>query len=356
MLQEEEEGISLIEMINGTKAFFAELKRKWLLITIVVCVTSGFGLIYSLRAKPKYEATSTVMLESAKGGGAMSGAMAIAAQFGMTSGSSSAVITEDKLIEIIKAERIIKTALFKKATIDSSTDILANHYIDLFGYKHAWKKNDSLKNFRFKNPEENMTIQENRIFKMFYGQITKDFLTIEKSKSGIITITTTTTSELFSKYFNQYLVEAATSFYVNHVTEKGRKSLDIVQKRVDSITIALKDAEFALAKWKDANYRIVKAQGMIEEFRLRRDVEIYNALYLEGTKRLEISKFTLLDETPFLQVIDTPTLPLNLAKGIATPFRATTFGFFIGFILSGLYIFGRKKYIELMAEATAIKK
>src|ERR1035437_9842270 len=122
-MQPEEEGISLIDMINGIKDFFAELKRKWLLIIIVVCITSGFGLLYSLKSKVQYTATSTVMLESAKGGGAMSGAMAIAAQFGMTSGSSSAVITEDKLIEIIKTERIIKTALFKKATIDSTTDI-----------------------------------------------------------------------------------------------------------------------------------------------------------------------------------------------------------------------------------------
>lgn len=354
MQQEEEEGISLIEMIKGIKAFFAELKKKWLLIAIVVFISSALGLLYSFNTKATYIANSTVMLESSKGGGgAMSGALALASQFGMMGGSSSSVITEEKLIEIIKAERIIKTALFKKVTIDSTTEILANHFIDLFGYRKAWKKNDSLKDFRFKNPEENMTLQENRVLKMFYGKILKDFLTIEKSKSGIITITTTSSSELFSKYINESLVEAATSFYVDRITSKGRKSLDIVQKRVDSITIALKDAEFTLARWKDANYRVVKAQGMIEELRLRRDVEIYNSLYLEGTKRLEISKFTLLDETPFLQIIDTPTLPL--AKKETKRVLFVIAGFFIGLILSGMYVFGRKKYDDLLVEAAEKK-
>jgi capsule polysaccharide export protein KpsE/RkpR len=348
-MQQEEEGMSLIDIIKGVKEFFAELKKKWLLVTIVVCITSGLGLFYSFTSKPKYIASSTMMLESAKGGSA-SGALALASQFGLMGGSSSAVITEDKLIEIIKAETIIKTALFKKATIDSSTDILANHFIDLFGYKKAWEKNDSLKNFRFKNSEENMTIQENRVLKMFYAKILTNFLAIEKSKSGIITITITTPSELFSKYFNEYLVEAATSFYVDRITAKGRKSLDIVQKRVDSITIALKDAEFTLARWKDANYRLVKAQGMMEELRLKRNVEIYNSLYLEGVKRLEVSKFTLLDETPFLQIIDKPSLPLDKKETKRIFFVIV--GFFVGFLLSGLYVFSRKKYTELMAEAS----
>lgn len=350
---EEKEGMSLIDMINGLKEFLAELKKNWGLITLVVCITSGFGFFYSYTSKPKYIAASTMMLESSKG--SMSGTLALASQFGLIGGSSSASMTEDKLIEIIKAEKIVKTALLKKATIDTSTDLLANHFIDLFGYKKVWKKNDSLKDFRFKNSEENMTIQENRVFKIFYKQIIANFLTIEKSKSGIVTITTTTPSELFSKYFNEYLVDAATSYYVDRITAKGRKSLDIVQKRVDSITIALKDAEFTLARWKDANYRLVKAQGLMEELRLRRNVEIYNALYLEGIKRLELSKFTLLDDTPFLQIIDKPTLPLSLAKGITTPLRGITVGFIIGFLLSALFVFARKKYSELLAEAAAKK-
>ncbi|MES2284316.1 MAG: hypothetical protein V4547_01425 [Bacteroidota bacterium] len=344
----EAEGISLIDMIKGIKDFFAELKRKWLVVSIIICTTSLIGLFYSLNSKPKYIASSTMMLESSKGDG-MSGAMALASQFGLMGGGSSSVINEDKLIEIVKAETIIKTALFKNATIDSTSDILANHFIDLFGYKEIWEKDDSLKDFRFTNPKENLNVQENRVLKMFYGQIKKDFLTTEKSKSGIITLTINSKSELFSKYFNQYLVEAVTSFYVNRITEKSRTNIGIIQKRVDSIALALRDAEFSLARWKDANFQLVKAQGMIAEMQLRRNVEVCSSIYLEGVKQLEISKFTSLQQTPFLQIIDQPTLPLN-STGMISPFHGITFGFIIGFLLASLYVFVRKKYAELMIE------
>lgn len=348
-MEQEEEGMSLIDMINSLKAFFAELKKKWLIVTVIVCITSVIGLVYSLNSKPKYSATSTMMLESSKGGGSMSGALALASQFGLMSGGSSAVINEDKLIEIIKAETIIKSALFKKATIDSVTDILANHYIDLFGYKKIWEKDDSLKDFRFINTGENLSTLENGVLKMFYGQIIKEFLITDKSKSGIITLTTTTKSELFSKYLNQYLVEAVTGFYINRVTEKGRKNLEIIQERVDSISVALAEAEFTLAKWKDASNQLVKAQGMMVEMRLRRNVEVCNSIYIEGVKQLEISKFALLEQTPFLQIIDQPTLPLN-PGGTISPLRGVVIGFIIGFLLAGLYIFARKKYAELLIE------
>lgn len=347
-MEQEEDGVSLIDMIKSIKDFFSEIKKKWLLVSIIIGITSVIGLLYSLYKKPNYIASSTMMLESSKGDG-MSGAMALASQFGLMGGSSSSVINEDKLIEIIKAETVLKTALFKKATIDSTTDILANHFIDLFGYKEIWEKDDSLKGFRFINTEGNLSVQENRVLKMFFGQIKKDFLTTEKSKSGIITLTINSKSELFSKYFNQYLVEAVTSFYVNRITEKGRTNLYIIQKRVDSIAIALKDAEFALARWKDANFQLVKAQGMIAEMQLRRNVEVCNSIYLEGVKQLEISKFTSLQQTPFLQIIDQPTLPLSPA-GMTPPLRGIVFGFIIGFLLAGLYVFARKKYAELMIE------
>ncbi len=350
MDQEEEEGMSLIDMINSLKDFFAELKTRWLLITIIVSLTSALGLVYSIVKKPKYSAVSTMMLESSKDGGAMSGAMALASQFGLMGGSSSAVINEDKLIEIIKAETIIETALFKKATIDSTTDILANHYIDIFGYRKAWEKIDTLKDFRFTNTKENLSLKENKFLKMFCGQIIKDFLTAEKAKSGIITITTTTKSELFSKYLNQYLLEAVTNFYVNHITEKSRTNLDIIQKRVDSIALALKDAEFALAKWKDENFQLVKARGMIAELQLRRNVEVCNSIYVEGIKQVEVAKFTLLQQTPFLQIIDQPTLPLEPVGKISKA-KGIILGFIIGCFLSLGSIFARKKYIDLMDEA-----
>lgn len=343
----EEGGMKLIDAINFAKELLVELKKRWFVVAIIVAGASLIGLSFSLKSKSNFVASTTMMLESSKGGGSMSGAFALASQFGLMSGGSSAVINEDKLMEIIKAETIIKTALFKTATINDTTDILANHFIDLFGYKEVWKKNDSLKNFRFTNSKENLNLTENNVFKTFYGEIVGTYLKVDKSKNGIIIITTTTQSELFSMYFNEYLVNSVTSFYIDRITEKGRVNLDIVQKRVDSISNALRDAEFLLAKWKDGSNQLVKAQGMIAEMRLRRNVEVCNSIYIEGIKQLEISKFALLEQTPFLQIIDKPSLPLSKTRKTSRV-RVTIIGFVVGCLFSVLYVYARKKYIDLM--------
>ncbi|MES2590508.1 MAG: hypothetical protein V4608_01400 [Bacteroidota bacterium] len=345
-MEEEDGGMTLIDVITSTKEFYAELKKRWFAVIVVICISSVLGLAVAFRSKPKYIAATTMMLESSKGGGSMTGALALASQFGLMSGGTAATINEDKLLEIIKAETIIKTALFQQATIDGSTDILANHFIDLFGYKKLWEDNDSLKIFRFKNSKENLSVMENSVFKMFYGQIVQTFMKTDKSKSGIITITTTTSSEPFSKKFNEYLVNAVTSFYIDRITEKGRVNVDIVQKRVDSISGALRDAEFTLARWKDASNQLVKAQGMINEIRLRRNLEVNNSIYIEGIKQLELSKFALLEQTPFLQIIDQPAFPLK-TTGRISPVKGIIIGFVLGVLLAGLYVFAGKKYADL---------
>ncbi len=344
-MEEDDKGITLIDVIRFVKECFTEIKKNRLIVLSIVCFVTALGILVSFISKPIYIASSTMMLEGSKGG-SVSGAMALANQFGLLNSGAGAAMNEDKLLEIIKAETIIKTALFREATIDSTTDILANHFINLFGYSKKWKSDETLKGFRFQHKKDDLTMQESAVFKMFYAQIVTNFLKVDKSKSSIITVTITSPSELFSKYFNEQLVKAVISFYVDRITEKERTNVDIVQKRVDSIAVALRDAELALAKWKDASNQLVKAQGMITEIKLRRNVEVNNSMYIEGIKQLEISKFTLMDETPFLQIIDEPVLPLNTKGGIPVT-KGILAGFFIGSVLAGLYIWIRKKYLEI---------
>ncbi len=350
---DQEEGLNLVDILNNIKGGFIELKKNWLLLVIVIFITTLSGLIFSNYQKPNFIATSTMMLESSKTGGAMSGALSLASQFGLMGTGSSTEINEDKLIEIIKADKIIKTALLKKSSINSHEDILANDFIDLFGYKKMWATDSSLKNFRFTNTIENLNVLEIEVLKIFIDKIKKEFLTIEKSKSGIIILSVKTKSELFSKIFNEYLVEAITSFYVDRITEKGRVNINIIQNRVDSIAIALRDAEYTLARWKDGSNQLVKAQGMMAEMKLRRNVEVCNSIYIEGIKQLEISKFALLQQTPFLQIIDQPALPLNPTETISK-LRGIISGFIFGCILSGLIIYLRKKYTETMIKVNAM--
>ena len=70
-------------------------------------------------------------------------------------------------------------------------------------------------------------------------------------------------------------------------------------------------SEIELAKVKDINQRIVKASGRLKELQLMRNVQVLNTLYLEIIKNLELSRMSLLKETPIINIIDKPILPLE---------------------------------------------
>lgn len=348
---EEDKGLTFIDIVKILREFWMEIKLRRIMVVAIIIVSAMAGFTLSFFSdNPQYIATTSLMLENNKGGGG--GALEIASQLGLVGGGGGGGISlsEDKLLDIIKSQAIIKIALFDKAKIDSTEDSFANHFIHLFGYKELWKKNDSLRDFKFESHKEKLTLKENGVFKAFYGQIITDFLKVEESKkSGLVKITIQTPSQAFSKQFNQSLVSALITFYVDRITEKGRKNVSIIQKRVDSISGALRDAEYAYARWKDGSNQLVKAQGMISEIRLRRDVEVANSIYIEGIKQLEISKFSLLQETPILQIIDAPSFPLAKTKKTSRS-RLISIGFVIGILLAILYVFVIKKYLLLKAQ------
>ena len=63
----------------------------------------------------------------------------------------------------------------------------------------------------------------------------------------------------------------------------------------------------SLQEIKDINQRIIKASGRLKELQLMRKVEVLNTMYLEIVKNLELSKLTLLNNTPIINIIDEPT-------------------------------------------------
>ncbi len=102
--------------------------------------------------------------------------------------------------------------------------------------------------------------------------------------------------------------------YITHQTKQARNTLDFLQDRADSVFVELEKAEQEFARIKDINQRIIKASGRLKELQLMREVEVLNTMYLEIVKNLEISKMTLLNKTPIINIIDRPTLPLEAEK------------------------------------------
>ena len=110
------------------------------------------------------------------------------------------------------------------------------------------------------------------------------------------------------------LAQKLEEYYTIFQTAKSKNTLDFLSFRADSVLNELKKAEYKYASYKDSNFGVQRAKGLLEEIRLKRDVEILNIMYGEIVKNLEVSKFTLLNNEPLLNIIDTPTLPLKVNK------------------------------------------
>jgi hypothetical protein len=158
----------------------------------------------------------------------------------------------------------------------------------------------------------------------------------------------TSVNDEFAKIFVEALIKQMSKMYITHQTAQASKTLGFLSSRADSVFIELEMAEEEFAKVKDINQRIVKASGRLKELQLMRNVEVLNTMYLEIVKNLEISKLTLLNQTPIIQIIDKPILPLE------EEFKSKTtlglLGAFLGGFLSLIFFIFRKLFKDALEE------
>lgn len=349
---EKEDEISLLDVVNRIKEFGYELARKWKLIAVVVGLFSLIGLGIASTKKRSYVAETTFMLqEGGRSGGGMANYLQIAGQLGF--GGGGAALSEDKIIEILKSRRVVAIALLKKAKINGKDDFLANHFLDVFKLREKLEKSATTKNFRFVHDDmEKFTFVEDSILSSYCYIILGEHLNVKKAqKADIMTVTLESPSELFSAFCCQYLVEAVSDFYVDNTIQQQKQTVEIVQSGVDSLLHKLSYAENNYARWKDVSSRLIKIQGHVEEVKLRREIEILNVAYQEGVKHLEVAKFNLLMNTPIIQIIDKPFLPLT--KKEFSMKRGIAYGFLSGGFLICMYIIIMKILKDALSRSKA---
>ena len=135
-------------------------------------------------------------------------------------------------------------------------------------------------------------------------------------KIAIITIDVSSTNELFSKYFTESLVKEVSDFYVTTKSKKARENMDILERQTDSIRGALNGAITGVAVANDNTFGLNPAMNVRRAPSARRqvDVQANTAILTELVKQTELAKVTLRKETPLIQVIDQPILPLKKEK------------------------------------------
>ena len=323
-------------------------RKKFVIIAI-----SGFflvlGIVFAISADKKYTAELTFVVEGQQGSGGNLGAMSgVASQFGFDIGSSSrATFSQNNILELLKSRGVVEAALMQNRKVNKTNDLLIEHYLYLNKIKDSWKKNKDIIPVSF---HEILTQDNDSVSGDVWRSIIEDKLVVElqSDDANIINLSYTSVNGEFAKIFVEALIEQMSEMYITYQTAQASNTLSFLNNRADSVFIELEIAEEEFAKVKDINQRIVKASGRLKELQLMRRVEVLSAMYLEIVKNLELSKLTLLNQTPIIQIIDKPILPLEVeAKSITA---LGLLGAFLGGFLSLFFFIFRKLFKDALSE------
>lgn len=337
--------ISLKDVILKFNVFLRYLLSKWMLIFAFSIIGGIVGLAYAYFKKPVYVAQLSFALQDEKSGG-LGGAAGLASQFGIDLGnnSSGSAFSGDNLIELMKSRLMVEQTLLSGVDVKGKKETLAELYIDFNNLRDKWKDKPELVNIHFLPGanRSNFTLEQDSILGVFHKELIKSNLSVDKldKKLSIISLTVTSKNELFSKYFTEILAKVVSDFYIQTRTSKSAKNVAILQRQVDSIRISLNSAIAGVASSNDEapNANPLRSALRVPSQHKQVDVTANSAILSELVKNLELAKMSLLQETPLIQVIDKPILPLE--KNKTSKLMSMLTGFFLAafIIIAGLML------------------
>jgi len=280
-----------------------ELKKRLLIILAVAIIFSLIGFGFSRSQEDQYNAVISFIVEDQSEGSNLSAFSGMANMIGIDMGASAtSSFNQQNIIELLKSRKIIERTLNNTCKIEGKSDLLINHYIRI----NNLITDSSTINLSSNYYNDSIT----RI--VWFRIIDRDMdILFQNDKANILDLSFESLNAELAKNFTEIVIDEMSEMYIDHQTEKSRNTLNNLYNRSDSIFKDLKISERNFAKVKDNNMRVMTASGRLEELQYMREVEILQAVYLELRKNIELSHMSVLNETPLIQIVDKPVLPLE---------------------------------------------
>jgi uncharacterized protein involved in exopolysaccharide biosynthesis len=337
-------GINLEAISIWVNKYFGFIKSKAKTILFIGFIGLILGVYYSVSYKPYYVSHLSFIINDGKSGN-VSALSAIAGQLGI--GSSGPTVTDDRIMFLLSAKKILGTVLLKK--MDDKSGTIGDKMIEAYKLNGVLASDTLMNNFKgftatsFDkiNKQESFAIDQiinsiklsNR-FKVESVKRKANSLYGNQS-NGIISITYESRNEDLAKKFVSGVYLELSEFYSESMLRNLQNNYELLNFRADSISALLRTTENESAIASDNSYNVFRYRGKVDELRLRKEVEMLNILYVEILKNREFAKFSLDQERPLFQVVDEPILPLEKKTKSIPVF---SFLGFMAFILLGVFI------------------
>jgi hypothetical protein len=346
--QTNDDEISLKDLILKIKEIWSYLLKKWVIITVVGVLGASLGLLYALLETPEYRATlSFSVIEKSSQGGGLS---ALAGQFGFNIGSSGeGVFSGNNMIELLQSRNLIERTLLSNVEIDGKHCSLIDYYREL----NPPDDDDSISktiSFPLDLAREHFSRAQDSLLYVLNEEITTKKLSIDKQKKdvNIINISFLNQDELFAKLFTENLINIVSEFYIQIKTKNIKVNLEMMEKRADSVKKEYEKALAVQAMFIDQNMNPSKRSVMVEQQKNQTTIQLTVTAYAELVKNVEIIKLDLAQQTPLIQVIDTPIMPLEIER--LGKMKGMILGGFLGGFLIVAWLLAIYFYRKVMQE------
>jgi hypothetical protein len=347
--------ISIKELFLFIGRYYRFLFSKWPVILAFSLVGGLLGLTYAYLKKPSFTATTTFVLESGENGQNLGQYAGLASMIGLDINTGGGIFQGNNILELYRSRTMIEKTLLTEVKYHGKKILLIDRYVQFNELRKKWKEKKHLKNIRFhadwnKLPEAEMRLQDS-ILGDIVSDINKNYLVIFKpDKNSIIRVDVNAKDEFFAKAFNDQIVANVNDFYVQTKTSKSMANVGILQSKADSIRRSMNGAIYSAAAVADATPNLNPTRQLQRSAPIQRSqysAETDRAILAELIKNLEMSKMSLLRETPLIQVVDFPKFPLNKS----VPGKTNTFikGFILFGFLTVMAVLVRKMIRDVMA-------
>jgi len=333
-------------------------KRFFILKTITVCVF--IGIVFLFFTPKEYESEITVLVES-KDNSNMSGIMQ---QFGGLAGlsglksSNTEILPQDLYPTIIASTPFLIDILnskieksqpdsnntlkyyFEEKIQDKPLSVIIDYSIGLpnkiFSYNEKKSKSTIAKQIPY-----NLSRHENNLINSLKNRISAE----EGENENTIKIKVKMQDPQLAANLIDTILNQLTFYIVDYKTQKQKNNLDFLLERQFEAEKKLKEAQYALATYRDKNKNIILASVQSSEQFLQSNYDIAFNVYNNLSIQVEQAKLKVKENTPVFKIIEPAKVPISKSspKTIATVFTMVV----IGIIISLLILSFRKIYIFL---------
>lgn len=320
-----------VSRINDVK-YVLHFKKT---LALVLIAGALLGALVAWLWTPTYTARLTFVVDDSKSAGGAGGLASLAGQFGFNLdglGGASGVLAGDNVQELIKSQKLIKKTLL---TPYDSTQTLADRYATVYKLNKKWLKySPNGKIIRFPaDDKHNSRLQDSLLHEMTTLILSGEFgIAKTDKKLGFFEVNTTMRDEKLAVLFCTRMIKQSTDFFISTKTKRLRNNVNRLQHRADSIGIILNRKTYAASAANqsllDLNPAYTSANANVDI--RERDKIVLSTIFSETVKNLEASKTMLAQETPTVQVVDEPELPLKKNR------LKYSIGILSGMLLSGI--------------------